>query len=241
MRIGINAYDYEDRALAEAVIDARYLLNSVPPGKKADPVLLRYGDAITKSGWDWLAYLSTTGVYGDYQGDWVTESSALRGRGTRLKKRMEAENAWLSLYQKQEQPVHIFRLAGIYGPGRSALEKLREGVAKRIKKEGQYFSRIHVEDIAQVLHASIEAPDAGAVYNLCDDEPAPGHVVIEEAAKLLGVSPPPLVDWQQAELSEMALEFYSSNRRVSNRKIQEKLGVKLLYPTYREGLQSLLP
>lgn len=239
-RLGIEASDFDDPALTQALEGASYLLSSVPPAKQGDPVLARYGEEIQQSGWQWIGYLSTTGVYGDYQGEWVTESSPLRAEGGRLQRRIEAETAWLNLQQKEQHPVHIFRLAGIYGPGRGPFQKLRDGTAQRIEKPGQVFSRIHVEDIARVLMQSMAHPVAGEVYNVCDDEPAPAQEVIAEAARLLGMEPPPLVPFEQAQLSEMAKEFYSSNRRVSNEKIRKELAVQLRYPTYREGLQALL-
>jgi nucleoside-diphosphate-sugar epimerase len=152
---------------------------------------------------------------------------------------MVAECGWLALGEEIGVPVQVFRLAGIYGPGRSALDKLRDGTARRVVKPGQVFSRIHVEDIASVLEASIARPRAGAIYNVADDEPAPPDEVITYAAELLGVEPPPAVPFDQAELSPMARSFYGDSRRISNARIKSELGVKLAYPTYREGLKAL--
>ncbi len=183
---------------------------------------------------NWLGYLSTTGVYGDWGGAWVDELSALRGDSPRLQARIAAEAAW------RARGGHVFRLAGIYGPGRNVLDEVRSGTAKRIDKPGQVFSRIHVEDIAQAVLASMQKPSPGAVYNVCDDEPAASHEVVSYACGLLGVAPPPLVPFEQAMLSPMAREFYAANRRVRNDRIKNELGVSLKYPSYREGLQAML-
>lgn len=182
----------------------------------------------------WRGYLSTTGVYGDWQGAWVDEASELRPNSKRLERRVLAEAQW------QAKGGHIFRLAGIYGPGRSAIDDVRAGTARRIDKPQQVFSRIHVDDIAQTIVASMHQPDPASVYNICDDEPAPAHEVVAYASDLLGVAPPALIPYEQAELSPMAREFYASNRRVKNGKIKRALGVVLRYPTYREGLAQCL-
>jgi len=182
----------------------------------------------------WLGYLSTTGVYGDWGGAWVDENSPLKGNTPRLKARMAAEEQW------REKVGHVFRLAGIYGAGRSVLDEVRSGSARRIHKPGQFFSRIHVEDIAQVVVASMLKPNPGAVYNVCDDEPAASHEVVSYACELLGKEPPPLIPYEQANLSPMAREFYAANRRVKNDRLKHELGVKLKYPSYREGLKALL-
>jgi nucleoside-diphosphate-sugar epimerase len=187
-----------------------------------------------------VGYLSTTGVYGDRDGGWVDESSALKPTGERGRRRLAAEAAWLELHRRARLPVHIFRLAGIYGPGRSALDAVRAGRAQRIDKPGQVFSRIHVADIVQVLRASMARPDPGAIYNLCDDDPAPPEAVIAFACELLGVPKSPLVPFAEARLSEMARSFYADNKRVSNRRIKEQLGVRLAYPSYKDGLRALL-
>ncbi len=227
---------------AAALAGTTHILSSVPPDTKGDPVLDHHAnDLIRLEGVKWTGYLSTTGVYGDRAGEWVDERGALHPVGTRGKARVAAEEGWLGL-GRVGQKVHVFRLAGIYGPGRSALDTVRGGNAKRVVKPGQVFSRIHVEDIASVLEASIAAPEAGAVYNVCDDDPAPPQDVIAYAAALLGVEAPPEVPYALAEksMSEMARSFYAENKRVMNRKIKDTLGVKLAYPDYRAGLKALL-
>ena len=185
----------------------------------------------------WIGYLGTTAVYGDRQGGWVDEETPIEPTLARADRRARAEAAWL----KSGLPVHIFRLAGIYGPGRNAFVNLKDGTARRIVKPGQVFSRIHVEDIATVLEASIARPRPGAIYNVCDDEPAPPQDVVAHAAELMGVAPPPEQPYETADLSPMARTFYKDNRRVRNERIKRELGVRLAYPTYREGLAALLP
>jgi nucleoside-diphosphate-sugar epimerase len=218
-----------------------HVLVSAPPDPLGDPVLARHGDDIAAMpALSWLGYLSTTGVYGDRGGGWVDETAALRPSGERGRRRVAAEQGWLGLWRDRGVPVHIFRLAGIYGPGRSAFDALRAGTAKRIDKPGQLFSRIHVEDVASVLIASIGKPRPGAVYNVCDDDPAPPAAVVAHAAKLLGVKPPPLVPLDAAGLSLMARSFYDDNKRVSNRLIKTELGARLRYPGFRAGLTAIL-
>jgi nucleoside-diphosphate-sugar epimerase len=223
-----------DRHLASAT----HLLSSVPPDDKGDPVLDMHGAAIARIAprLQWIGYLSTTGVYGDRQGGWVDESSALTPSGERGRRRLAAETAWLAL----PQPAHLFRLAGIYGPGRSALDSVRDGKARRVVKPGQVFSRIHRDDIVQVLLASIARPHPGTAYNVCDDDPADPAEVITHACKLLNVPPPPAVPFAEAGLSPMARSFYDDNKRVRNDRIKQALGVVLTYPDYRAGLAALL-
>jgi hypothetical protein len=226
------------RALDPAALDGTtHLLTSIPPDAEGDPVVAAHGSDFSRLPLVWVGYLSTTGVYGDTGGAPVDESAPLRPSGERGRRRVAAEGAWRSL----RLPLHIFRLAGIYGPGRSALDTVREGKARRIDRPGHVFSRIHVEDIATVLEASIAHPNPGAAYNVCDDEPAAPAAVIEEACRLLGVEPPPLVAFADAVpgMSPMALSFWDDNRRVSNQRIKRELGVTLRYPTYREGLRAL--
>jgi len=242
-RLGIAARLFDrDRPLADArslLAGFTHLLSSVPPDEAGDPVLDLHGPDITsRSELAWIGYLSTTGVYGDRQGGWVDEESALRPTGERGRRRVAAEAGWRALGQRL--PVHIFRLAGIYGPGRSAFDALRARRAQRIEKSGHVFSRIHVADIVQVLHASMARPRAGAIYNLCDDDPAAPADVIAHAAALLGVAPPPLVPLAEAKLSEMARSFYDDNKRVRNDRIKQELGVRLTYPDYRAGLAAIL-
>ncbi len=241
---GIEAHVF-DRAQplenAAAMLGAAtHILSSVPPDGQGDPVLDLHGrDLAALSRVQWLGYLSTTGVYGNRDGAWVDESSALAPTGERGRRRVAAEAGWLDLHRRHELPVHLFRLAGIYGPGRSALDSVRTGTARRIDKPGQVFSRIHVDDIVQALRASMARPDAGAIYNLCDDDPAPPSTVIELACALLGVPPPPMIPLETAPLSEMARSFYADNKRVANRRMKDELGVRLRYPSYKDGLAAL--
>ena len=241
--IEMRVFDRE-HPLADAralLADATHLLSSVPPDATGDPVLdMHANDIAAARGLRWVGYLSTTGVYGDRGGGWVDEASPLLPTGERGRRRLAAENRWLDLWRQHGIPVHIFRLAGIYGPGRSALDAVRSGQARRIVKPGQVFSRIHVADIAQFLEASMARPAPGAIYNVCDDDPAPPDEVVAFACELLGVAAPPPVPIEQAELSEMARSFYADNKRVSNRRIKQELGVSLRYPSYREGLAALL-
>jgi nucleoside-diphosphate-sugar epimerase len=226
---------------AAALAGTSHLLASVPPDEAGDPVLDLHGpDIAACASIAWAGYLSTTGVYGDRGGDWVDEDSALAPTGPRGERRLAAERAWLELQRRHGLPVHVFRLAGIYGPGRSAFDQARAGTARRIDKPGQVFSRIHVDDIATVLEASIARPNPGRAYNICDDEPAPPAEVVAQACALLGLEPPPLVPYEAAALSPMARSFYRDNKRVSNRRIKEELGVSLAYPDYQAGLNAIL-
>ncbi len=215
------------------------ILVSAEPGPEGDALLAAKGDKIAADAgrFGWVGYLSTTGVYGNRDGGEVDENSDLRPGSPRTLARVGAERDWLAL---PGLPVHVFRLAGIYGPGRGPFAKVRNGTARRIIKPGQMFSRIHVDDIARVLAASIARPNPGRIYNVCDNEPAPPEVVTEEAARLLGVPPPPAEDFASAEMTPMARSFYLESRRVLNRRIREELGVTLAYPTWREGLAAIL-
>jgi len=220
--------DFEDeRAVLAALEETSHVLSSVPPGE-GDPVLERYGEALAQCG-KWLGYLSSTGVYGDTGGAWVDET-ALTGGGRRSA-RAEADARWLDL------GARVFRLPGIYGPGRSALERVAEGKARRIDLPDQVFSRVHVDDIASCVLAALDA-HPGA-YNLADDLPCSQNLVIEEACRLLNVIPPPLQSLDEAGLSPQARAFYSENRRVANGKAKRVLGWMPQYPTYREGLRAL--
>jgi nucleoside-diphosphate-sugar epimerase len=224
------------RAIPEAALNGvTHLLLSVPPGPAGDSVLMLHRDMLGARRFQWVGYLSTTGVYGDRGGDWVDEDSPLEPNTDRGRRRLAAEEEWVALCH-----AHLFRLAGIYGPGRNQLVSLRDGSAKRIIKPGQVFSRIHVDDVAGVLAASIARPQPGRAYNVCDDEPAPPQDVMTYAAKLLGVPPPPEIAFADADLSPMARSFYAESKRVANERIKADLGYRLLYPTYREGLKALL-
>lgn len=224
--------------LKGALSEATHVLTSAGPDAEGDPILRLAGDDIAKAApnLEWVGYLSTTGVYGDHDGGWVDEESDLDPATERGKRRVKAEREWLDI---PDMPVHVFRLAGIYGPGRGPFAKLRRGVAQRVIKKNQVFSRIHVDDIAQVVKASIDRPNPGRVYNVCDDDPQPPEVVIEYAAELLGMEPPPAVPFEDAEMSPMARSFYSDSKRVRNDRIKDELGVKLLYPDYKSALHAL--
>lgn len=215
---------------------ATHLLISAAPTEQGDPVLAELRDEIAGHDFEWVGYLSTTGVYGDRGGEWVDESAELHPSTKRGIARVKAETDWAAL----GLPLHIFRLAGIYGPGRGPFAKVRAGTARRIIKKGQIFSRIHVEDIAQVLKASIARPNPGAVYNVCDNDPQPPEIVIEEAARLLGLPIPEAVDFEKADMTPMARSFYAESKRVKNARILEELGVVLKYPDYKSGLRAVL-
>jgi nucleoside-diphosphate-sugar epimerase len=226
----------------KALAGATHVLSSVPPDAHGDPVLDTHGaDLLRLEGVKWTGYLSTTGVYGNRDGGWVDERAPLRPAGPRGAARVSAEEAWRALGRVGHK-VHVFRIAGIYGPGRSALDTVRAGTAKRVVKPGQVFGRVHVDDIASVLEASLANPEADAVYNVCDDDPAPPQDVIAYACALLGVEAPPEIPYEVAakEMSEMARSFYAESKRVSNRKIKDELGVRLAFPDYRAGLKALL-
>ncbi len=220
--------------LGPALAEATHILISAAPGAEGDPFLRLDRAGIATARPQWVGYLSTTAVYGDRQGDWVDEESPLNPGSARAVERVLAERQWLAL----GLPAHIFRLAGIYGPGRGPFEKVRDGSARRIIKAGQVFSRIHVEDIARCLLASIARPDPGAIYNLCDDLPAPAEDVLSYAAELLGLPEPPAVPFEEAQMTPLARSFYLESRRVRNDKIKG-IGAELLYPSYREGLLAL--
>jgi nucleoside-diphosphate-sugar epimerase len=230
-----------NEAIAKLLQGTTHLLLSIPPGKEGDPVLAHYrAELAALSSLEWIGSLSTVGIYGDQDGNWVDESTEPKPNTARTEARVEAERAWLAFGEQTGVKVHIFRLAGIYGPGRCVFDKLRDGTARRIKKGNQVFSRIHVEDIASVLEASMARPRAGAIYNVADDEPAAPGEVVAYAAKMLGMTPPPEVLFEEADLTPMARSFYEGSRRIGNARIKSELGVELRYPTYREGLASLL-
>jgi len=235
---GVEPRIWPGADMSAALDAATHLLISAAPTEAGDPVLAILRDTIAqrKDQFEWVGYLSTTGVYGDHQGGWVDESTPLTPSTKRGQLRVDAEAAW----QDMDLPLHIFRLAGIYGPGRGPFAKVRNGTARRIVKQGQVFSRIHVDDIAQVLAASIAQPNPGAVYNLCDDDPAPPEDVIAHAAHLLGLPVPPAEDFETADMTPMARSFYAESKRVRNDRIKTELGVKLIYPDYRAGLSALL-
>ena len=217
---------------------ADHILISVPPEQDgSDPVLNFAGAALAalQDQIKWVGYLSTTGVYGDHQGAWIDEETPAGLLNERGQRRVAAEAQWAAT----GLPMHYFRLAGIYGPGRNSLRALQNGTARRVVKKGQVFSRIHLADITRILEASMANPNAGRAYSVCDDTPAPPQDVVTYAAELMGVSPPALQDFATAELSPMARSFYGENKRIRNNRIKEELGVSLEYPDYRAGLSAL--
>lgn len=222
--------------LTPALSRATHILASAAPDVAGDPFLQLAAEALRAARPVWVGYLSTTAVYGDHQGGWVDETTPVNPGSVRARQRVLAEAQWL----ETGLPVHIFRLAGIYGPGRGPFEKVRDGSARRIIKPGQVFSRIHVADIAEALLASIARPNPGAIYNLCDDDPAPPEDVLSYAAHLLGLPAPPAVPYDQAEMSPMARSFYAESKRVRNDRIKTELGVRLNFPDYRAGLTGIL-
>lgn len=236
---GVEPVMWPGTDMARHVSDATHILISTGPSEQGDPVLTELKPHLIKAAPNltWVGYLSTTGVYGDHQGGWVDENTQLTPSTKRGQWRKRAEEGWQSI---PGLPLHIFRLAGIYGPGRGPFAKVRNGTARRIIKEGQVFSRIHVDDIAQVLHASINRPNPGAVYNLCDDDPAPPEDVIAYAAELLDMSVPPALPFEDTDMTPMARSFYAESKRVKNDRIKSELGIQLLYPDYRAGLRALL-
>ena len=225
---------------ARVLAGVTHMLVSIPPDLEGDPVLDRHaGDIGSIRSLSWVGYLSTVGVYGDRRGGWVDETSECRPATERSGRRAAAEQAWLDLGRRESVPVHVFRLAGIYGPRRNPLEAARRGTARRLFKPGQVFSRIHVSDVVRVLRASMARPDPGAIYNVCDDEPAPPQDVVAFACGLVGREVPPLAPFDEAELTELGRSFYAECRRVRNDRIKNDLGVTLQYPDYRAGLSEL--
>jgi len=226
-----------------ALDDVTHILVSIPPDEGSDPVLrCCSAELIARARrLAWVGYLSTTGVYGDHGGGWVDEDTPRTPLTDRARRRVAAEDDWLALQRDHGVPVHVFRLAGIYGPGRNQAEAVLDGSAKRIIKQNQVFSRIHVDDIVGVLRASMARPAPGRIYNVADDDPAPPQDVVAFAANLLGRPVPPEVVFEEAEMTPIARSFYSESKRVSNRRIRQELGYKLRYPTYREGLTALRP
>lgn len=239
MEAGVEPRLWPGADMTPALNAATHVLISAAPSENGDPVLeeLRFEIESRATQFEWVGYLSTTGVYGDHAGAWVDETSPLTPATKRGEARVKAEAQWADI---NGLPLHIFRLAGIYGPGRGPFAKVRAGTARRIIKEGQVFSRTHVEDIAQVLAASIASPNAGAIYNVCDDDPAPPQDVIGYAAELLNLPIPPAIDFETAEMTPMARSFYAESKKVRNDRIKDQLGVELRYPDYRAGLRALL-
>lgn len=237
--LGIHPLEWKSDETAKYLEASDAILTSIAPREGRDPVLGVYGSIISENAvkYQWVGYLSTTGVYGDHAGGWVDETTPLTPCTERGKARVAAETAWSNI---PHLPLHIFRLAGIYGPGRGPFAKVLNGTARRILKADQVFSRIHVDDIAQIVAASLNAPKTGAIYNLCDDDPAPPQDVIAYAAELLGKPLPPAIPFNEADMSPMARSFYSESKRVDNAKIKRDLGITLIHPDYKSGLSAML-
>lgn len=236
---GVEPLVWPGTDLTHVIAQADHILISAGPDGDGDPVFNAWGPQIAAraKALDWVGYLSTTGVYGNFDGAWVDETTPLNPTTRRGQLRKAAEENWLSM---PDLPVHVFRLAGIYGPDRGPFSKVRNGTARRVIKENQVFSRTHVQDIAQVVLASIARPNPGAAYNVCDDDPAPPQDVIAHAAELLGMPVPPAIAFEDADFTPMARSFYAENKKVRNDRIKDDLGVTLKYPSYREGLAALL-
>ncbi|MDE2319454.1 MAG: SDR family oxidoreductase [Rhodospirillales bacterium] len=219
------------------IATATHILSSAAPDETGDPVLARYHAALKAAPAQWLGYLSTTGVYGDAKGNWVDEDSKPNPGSARTQRRVAAEHGWAAL----GKPLAIFRLAGIYGPGRSMLDDLRSGQGRHVLKPGHLFGRIHREDIVQAVLAAF-SQNATGIFNLSDDEPAAPSDVVQEAARLLGIAPPPPVPYEQIAktMSPMALSFWAENRKVAAEKTKSRLGLAWRYPSYRQGLAAIL-
>ncbi|QQS14566.1 MAG: SDR family oxidoreductase [Rhodospirillales bacterium] len=228
-------------AARAALSGATHVLGSIPPDDSGDPGLTLLADDVARAAPRWLGYLGTTGVYGDRGGGWVDEDAPVAPSSERARRRVVAEAQWTALGGRVGRAPDIFRLPGIYGPGRSALDQVRAGTARRVDKPGQMFSRIHVDDIGTAVLAAIDRGGDGRIYNVADDEPAPQADVVAFACALLGIEPPPLVPYTEIEasLSPMARSFYAESRRVRNDRLRRELGVALAYPTYREGLLAI--
>ncbi|NKX63402.1 SDR family oxidoreductase [Labrenzia sp. 5N] len=225
--------------VAEALKQATHILVSIAPNEAGDPVLNQYANEIAGAKPRWIGYLSTVGVYGNHDGAWVDEETPLNPVSKRSVQRVAAEEAWLAFAEQNDLPVQIFRLSGIYGPGRNAFENFRKGTARRLVKPGQVFNRIHVADIAGALKAAMAKPST-RVFNVTDDEPAPPQDVVAFAAELLGVEAPPEIPFETADLTPMARSFYGENKRVSNQRLKDELGFTFRYPDYRVALKALL-
>jgi nucleoside-diphosphate-sugar epimerase len=237
----IHVFDGETpgATLDEDLVKATHVVISIPPDEHGDAVLNHHRASLDAApNLEWVCYYSTVGVYGDFGGAWIDETADTRPINRRSAHRVEVEQQWRDYAAARNLPLLILRLAGIYGPGRSALDKLRDGTARRIVKPGQVFNRIHVEDIGRIT-ALAAARKLDGTFNLADDEPAPPQDLVTYAAKLMGVSPPPEKPFETAEMTDMARSFYSDNKRVSNKAIKQALGIELLHPTYRDGLDAI--
>ncbi|EAV44376.1 hypothetical protein SIAM614_04420 [Roseibium aggregatum IAM 12614] len=241
--LGVEPFIFDGETKGEGIADAlktaTHVLVSIAPDEAGDPVLNQYASEIAAAKPQWIGYLSTVGVYGNHDGAWVDEDTPLNPVSKRSVQRVTAEESWLAFAQENDVPVQIFRLSGIYGPGRNAFENFKKGTARRLVKPGQVFNRIHVADIAGALKAAMAKPST-RVFNVTDDEPAPPQDVVAFAAQLLGVEAPPEIPFETADLSPMARSFYGENKRVSNQRLKEELGFTFRYPDYRTALKALL-
>ncbi len=237
-----SVVNFQYDSIKKELSTTTHIISTIPPDNSAgEPVLREFSDLIKNAPkLEYICYLSTTSVYGDYKGNWVDENSILKIENNRARIRRESELEWISLGENLNIPTIIMRISGIYGPNRSVLDKIKDGSVQYIFKEGQLFSRIHIDDIVAALTLSLEKDKHSNIYNLSDDLPAPQHEVIEYGAKLLDLELPKLISFEHAKLSDMMREFYMSSKKISNKKIKEQIGLKLKYSSYREGLRSLL-
>ncbi len=239
---GINAHLFDGTApgptLGSLLRQSTHVVFSIPPGEAGDPALVHHRGDLDAAPLEWLCYYSTVGVYGDFGGNWIDETAPLVPRNARSDRRVAAEQAWRDYAKARGVPLAILRLAGIYGPGRSTFDKLRDGTARRVVKPGQVFNRIHVADIGRVTALAAEQRLDGT-FNLADDEPAPPQDLVTYAAGLMKVEPPPEIAFEQAEFTPMQRSFYADNKRVSNAAIKQALGIEMLYPNYRVGLDAI--
>lgn len=239
---GVAAVDPADgAALARAVADCSALLVTAPPDADGCPGLRALEPCLGGDVWpDWIGYVSSTAVYGDRDGGWAFEDDPLHAATLQGARRVRAERAWLEIAQGLGLTVQLFRLPALYGPGRSPFDRLGEGTARRVRKPGQVFNRIHEDDAARGFLASMARPRPGGIYTLCDDEPSPADELVEWAAARLGLPPPPEVDWTDPAVSDEMRRFYRDSKRLSNARAKAELGWRPLYPSYREGLEAIL-
>ncbi|MEM9633284.1 MAG: SDR family oxidoreductase [Pseudomonadota bacterium] len=240
--LGVEAFLFDGKSkgegIAEALKSATHILISIGPNDTGDPVLNQHAEDIAAAKPKWIGYLSTVGVYGNHDGNWVDEDTSCKPVSKRSLQRIAAEEAWQNFAEANDVPLNIFRLSGIYGPGRNAFENFRKGTARRLVKPGQVFNRIHVADIAGAVSAAMSQP-SNRIFNVTDDEPAPPQDVVAFAAELLNVTPPPEIPFETAELTPMARSFYGENKRVSNKRVKDELGYSFRYPNYRVALAAL--
>lgn len=242
---GYNSYLFSRNRMIPDILsvmsDVTHIVLAIPPDGEGDLVFDMYANDLAYiKNLQWIGYLSATSIYGDHEGAWVNEDTVPSPTSRRGSLRLKAEEDWKSYYSSDNLPLHIFRLAGIYGPGRSALDSVLSGVAKRIDKPGHVFNRIHIDDIVQTLVASMMQPNPFSIYNLSDDDPAPSHELIQYTCNLLGLETPPLVPFTQTDIAPIMRSFYKDNKRLRNDKIKDELGIKLLYPDYKSGLRACM-